>query len=564
MKTREENTEIWKKLRQYIVPYKRKLIIIMICMLFISSMTFLQPMLIREITDSGIMHNNMNIVVKYIILFLISAVFLELVKNIQNKKLIEIRGCVYDKLNGDAFNKIYLLPLKYYKDKNPTEVINMVLTDIQTIVAITERTTAFSILAFLQILVGIVGIFLIDYRIAISIIVLIPIKFIIVQFFSLKKSSINKMYLESNRKYHAWLGDQIAGIREGKMWDLYLVRLDELRERLNEINNIYKNSLNCDQYRESLDTLVNQVMNCVVYFLGGILAIKGKMSVGNILALITYCAYVIGPLSLLINAKYIFAGIRPSLERLFDFLALEEEKNTLFLREQTDEFLEDEVPVIEFCNVSFEYKKDKKILQSASIKIYKGEHIGIVGDNGVGKSTVFDLILGFAIPQEGSIKICGKPIEELGVRNVREKIACVSQSPYIFHASVRGNVDLKGNITDEEVEMVCRQSGAYDFIEKFKLRYSEKIGGQGEKISCGEKQKIAMARELLKKTDILLLDEACNGYDEKSGEKYLETLYTVYREKTIIMITHHKKELEYFDMVYELKEGKFLKNEKRL
>lgn len=131
----------------------------------------------------------------------------------------------------------------------------------------------------------------------------------------------------------------------------------------------------------------------------------------------------------------------------------------------------------------------------------------------------------------------------------------MSQKPYLYQTTVQGNVDLKMDSTKENIERVCRQSGASEFIKNLKLGYPEQIGQNGAKLSGGERQKIAVARMLIKGNNIILLDEASSGYDTETNEKLHDLIITEFKDRTVIMVTHRMEELKGFDYVYELKDG---------
>ncbi len=291
-------------------------------------------------------------------------------------------------------------------------------------------------------------------------------------------------------------------------------------------------------------------MDVALYILGGALVCRGDLTVGAVVAFISYSGYVTGPVASLINLKMHFARILPSAERLFSFLDREEESSgTRRLPEGVC------APVLCFDGVRFSYGEGREVLKGVSFRIMPGEKVAFIGKNGSGKSTIFNLLLRFYEPCGGEITADGIPVGEFPVDEYRGLFSVVSQEPYLFMDSIAGNVDLSGKRSREEVEKALKQSGAAEFIGKFPEGERTQTGNKGTKLSGGEKQKLA-ARALLKDAPVVLLDEASSGYDVES-DAYLHHIIThEMEEKTVLMITHHYHQLEGFDRIFYLEDGR--------
>ena len=226
-------------------------------------------------------------------------------------------------------------------------------------------------------------------------------------------------------------------------------------------------------------------------------------------------------------------------------------------KEQAEQVLEDlgRDMVFEVKNLVFGYEPGHPILNGISLCVKKGERIAIVGENGSGKSTLLNLLAGFYRPQKGIIKLYGAPVELMDIQDMRNRIAVISQRPYLFQGTIEENVNIDGKASRDAVVEACRKSGALGFIEKLDHGFGQKIGQDGAKLSGGERQKIAVARALLKNADILLMDEATEGFDVESNEALRELLHSELKNKTIVFITHKYKELESVDKVYRLSKG---------
>lgn len=188
----------------------------------------------------------------------------------------------------------------------------MIGSDIGNISSVTDRIATLSIGSCLQIVGGIIGLSLLDWRLSLLIIAVIPLKFYLVSLFSNKKSKIFENYIENNRLFSRWLGDCVSGIREMKLWNLFQIKYKQFDKLENDILNSYRDNLMIDQYNNDAIQMLDTLVNAILYILSGILIVNGKFTIGTSFAFITYSGYVVTPISFLVNIKYYFAEIEPS------------------------------------------------------------------------------------------------------------------------------------------------------------------------------------------------------------------------------------------------------------
>ena len=553
---KRNQTHIVKRILNYIIPYKAEVVVILICLMVTAVMTFLQPLFIQQITDKGMMDRNMPCILKFAGLIFAAGLISQIMEFVQNNYFISIHNKFSMALNKAAFTKMYRLPISYFSEKGGAEIVNTLGADIGNLLLITESVSALSISSLLQIIGGLIGLLILDWRLTFAIIILIPIKVLLTVWFSKRKNKLFDGFLEENRKYYSWVDDQISGIREMKLRNLFYIQSEKFYKLQKKIMDSYKDNSVWDQKKVFCEDILDVTLKCLLYILSGYLIMRRHMTIGSAFAFITYSAYVTVPVTALINIRYLFASVGPSAVRFFNFLDLPEEKY-LAVKDVKKTTRED--IIIEFDRVSFSYEEKRPILENVDFKVQRGEKVGIIGENGSGKSTVLDLLLGLYQPRSGVIKIEGVPMSELGLETVRGKIAIVSQRPYLYNATVEENVNLKGDASTEKIRKACEISGADTFINHLELGYQQSLGRDGAKLSGGERQKIAVARAILKDADILLMDEATVGYDIGSNQNMSVLFQKEFKEKTVIMVTHNYEELLMVDYVYEIKNGRLNK-----
>lgn len=212
---------------------------------------------------------------------------------------------------------------------------------------------------------------------------------------------------------------------------------------------------------------------------------------------------------------------------------------------------------IQLVDVGYEYVKGHPVLHEVSIEIKANTSVAIVGPSGVGKTTVVDMVVGLIDPISGTVEIDGRSLQEISLSSWRERIAYVPQGAVLFHDTVARNIAL--GVSDpkqEEIEDAARQAGADQFISNLPLGYSTVVGERGVTLSGGQRQRIALARALLRKPDLLILDEATSELDVNSEQRFQATLSELHGRTTMLIVAHRLSTVMGVDRVYVLEDGK--------
>jgi len=218
---------------------------------------------------------------------------------------------------------------------------------------------------------------------------------------------------------------------------------------------------------------------------------------------------------------------------------------------------------IELENVSFTYPNQKQLFHKLSLVIPKGKKVAIVGPTGSGKSTIINLILRFINPEEGKILIDGKNINDYDIDSVRENVSLVSQDTNLFNDSIKDNIKF-GNLDSsfEDIKNASINAGAHDFIENLTLKYDTSVGESGIKLSAGQKQRIAIARALIKNSPILLLDEATSSLDNITEKEVQSAINILMKNRTSLIVAHRLTTIENADLIYVIDNGKIVEKGK--
>jgi ATP-binding cassette subfamily B protein len=284
---------------------------------------------------------------------------------------------------------------------------------------------------------------------------------------------------------------------------------------------------------------------------GGYLVIQGQMTIGSLVAFSAYQSRAFSPLQVLMDLYLRIERAGVSLARIFEFLDIEKEH---------EEWEGKQLPVvhgeIEFHQVSFAYEANQPVLRDVSFRVPAGGRVTILGPSGTGKTTVIDLLTKLYEPTSGTILLDGHNLKDLDPLWLRGQIVVISHEPFLFHASLLENLRCASpEASPEEVTAAAEAVGLHEFVLSLPGGYDSIIGERGARLSAGQKQRIALARAILKHPKVLILDEAMSGLDVTSEADVRETLERLMAGRTTITVTHRISSLRQDDPVIVLEKG---------
>lgn len=545
-----KNTEkrILKRILKSLSQYKLEIGGITICYLVVTVTSFLSPILIAKITDEGMLQKNFQMILIFSMLLLGFATIEQLIGVGEARLFLRLRNHIRLQLGTEVFEKLLKINYSYYKESNSNEILEQITTDVERVSMVADRGIMYLVQFLLRIISGFIGLCYISWKLTLIVMLLIPVKYGLAKMLSEKKKQAVGATITSSNQLSSWYGDMINGMREIRMWNLQHAKKEHYIKEQKKILNLEKDMEMTDAINMSLDVFLEWMITCLLYLFGGYLVYVNGLTIGGVIAFISYSQYVTGPISSLLDMKMIFAGILPSAVRLYTFLDEEEE------HEKDEKIPLGQFEEIEFNNVSFAYE-DKKVLNQIHLKIKRGEKIAIIGKNGSGKTTLFQLLIRLLQPSEGIIRLNQKEASSYEMKEYRNLFGLVSQDVYLFADSIRDNICLGDAFENEKIEEVCAKSGLSKYLQSLSSGINQTIGKNGSKVSGGEKQKIALARAFLKNRPIILFDEATSNMDVESDADFTKLIKEELKDKTILMITHRYTNLEGMDRIFELTNG---------
>lgn len=270
------------------------------------------------------------------------------------------------------------------------------------------------------------------------------------------------------------------------------------------------------------------------------------LTIGGLLVISSYFTYILEPVSLFSSIGLILSDIKPAIDKYEEYMSYPEDENT---GSEIKLSLEESNYQIGIKNLSFKYNENL-VLKNISVSFEYGKKYALIGDNGAGKTTIIDLILRFVRYNEGLIELNNKPIDLYKIAQYRDLFAVVTQQSNLFDASIKENITAFGKYALDQKIM---DKPLFSFIKDLPDGLNTKVGSKSSMLSGGEKQKIALARALVKKAPILILDEPTSNYDSESKKNFYDLLDEI--KCTTIIISHDEEILQTVDYIVQLESG---------
>lgn len=546
------NRKAVKILLGFLGKYKKHIIIILICLIMITGLNFSIPILNREIMDEGFIGGNKTLLALLAALIFVIHGCSSLIDIITEQSRIQISSQIQIDLFQKAFVHLMKLKVEFFNTSNNTEIFNKLSMDVRTMASIADENIFRIITRVFSMFGGVIGLFIIDFKLTIVVLLFIPIKFLIMKYFAKRKKKIINESMQVCQEQARWFGDTVDGIKEIKLFNIIEYKCNEFAlkqknviEKLKEMNMLGRLNI-------CTDIVLVQLLIVIIYILGSTQVFDGAMSIGSIFAFITYSSYVTGPITSILSMGYLMAGVIPSTKRYFEFMSLSEEEDIALHQEEKVHFQQ-----LVLKDVIFSYDNGKEILSNVNIEIKKESKTAIIGKNGAGKSTIINLITRMYDPVAGEIFLNGYKINNYSLYTYRNLFSIVNQQIYLFNDTIRNNLCLYKTVDDVIINDAIRDSGLNELIEEVTLDYV--VGINGGMLSGGQKQKIALARALIHNKQIIIFDEA-NSSADASAELYINNLIKGrLADKTVIVITHRQGILECMDNIVHVENGKLIK-----
>lgn len=393
------------------------------------------------------------------------------------------------------------------------------------------------------------------FAIAVIIVVLYS---IIVLTFNKWYEKLNRIQMEDNAQLTSYMVESLNGIQTVKAYNAERKANLETEHKFVKLLKSIFNLCLAENLQSSIKTFVELIGGIVILWIGGISVINGEMTIGALITFNSLLAYFLDPVKNLINLQPQMQTAVVAADRLGEILDLEAEKTDKEYHKLQPESIAGD---IEIKNLKFRYGTRKLVLENINIKINKGQKVAFVGESGSGKTTLSKLLLHMYSAEEGEILINGNNIEDIQIERLRERIAYIPQETFLFSGTIFENLSLGlDDATMDDVIDASKMAQAHEFINELPLRYETMLDENGANLSGGQRQRIAIARAMLKKPDILILDEATSNLDAITERALDRTINEFSKDMTTIFIAHRLSTIKNCDKIFVMERGKIIES----
>ncbi len=530
-------------------------------LLFLSALVFMVfPWLIGIMVDIAQGKSELSYTLKDVGLFLILVLIVQgavsytrvlLFANVSEKGTADIRKALY--------RRLMTLPIPFFEESKTGDLISRITSDVDKLYSTFSITLAEFLRQIIILIVGIAFLVIMTPRLSAIMLATVPVVVICAIFFGRYIRKLSKERQEELAHSNSILGESIQAIQVVKA---FANELFEVRRYGQSIEKVVRIAMKYAHGRALFATFIVSVLFGALFFIiwqGAVMVQNGTISAGRLVSFVTYTFIIGGAIASLGNFYPEILGALGATERVREILNTPGE---ISLDDQGPQVESIQIDGhIEFDNVHFHYpsRPDIPVLRGIDLKIGAGEKVALVGQSGVGKSTIVQLLLQFYGIQSGDIRIDGKSIYQYNLSALRNHMSLVPQEVILFGGTVRENI-LYGreDATEEEVISAARQSNSWEFISSFPEGLDTIVGERGIKLSGGQRQRIAIARAILKNPEILLLDEATSSLDSESEKVVQEALDRLMEGRTSIIIAHRLSTIRDVDRIYVLDQGKIV------
>ncbi|MBV1888802.1 MAG: ABC transporter ATP-binding protein/permease [Proteobacteria bacterium] len=546
----------FKYFLSYITPHRSVLILAVVFMLGESAVSLLIPLIAGQFAE-GVMGqqaawglSNGQIIGLWLLVFILQAAFRFL-----NSYLITQSGAsIFAQLSVRLYEHLQSLPMSYFHNKKRGQVLALLTNDVATLSHFVTGTLIGLVPMLLTLVGAIVLMAIIDWQIALLVALLTPIFYLALKLLGKKIRPISSELMQKQADSVAVLEENLGLLSLIKAYVREPLELQRFKSSASAVLQLRQQQLRMQAMLGPVVQLLASMGVLAVLWLSSQHLQSGTLTAAELVSLLLYGLLFSRPMSALANLYGDIQQARGGAERLLEIFAV--------APEPIDENLAEMLPVtgvIDFRNINFHYPGGEQLFEGFNFHIDAGETVAITGSNGAGKSTLVHMLMRFFDPQSGIIQLDGTDISKVSLASLRQQIGLVSQHVLLSDISVAGNIAYgKPDASDGDIEAAARAANAHDFIVALPLGYQTVIGEQGVRLSGGQRQRLALARALLVKPAILILDEATSMFDPHGEEVFLHECREQLRSRTVIMITHRPATLALADRVMRLDNGQLI------
>ncbi len=542
----------------FAVPYRKVVFAIVLITLLMAAVNAAEPLILKYLFDDLTSKRQVKTLVACLVILVALGIFREVATAFSNWLTWHARLGIHHRLLENTVERLHRVPLSFHRNEGVGAIMTRLDRGIQGFIAAITQIL-FNVFPAILYLVISIGIMLnLNWKLAALVLCFVPLPAALAAWAGPEQTRRERALLNQWVKIYSRFNEVLSGIVTVRSFTMEQMEKQRFLRDVHLANQVVIRGV-------GLDTGLGAATNLVVTFarigaiaLGGVLLLHGQITVGTLVAFLGYVGGLFGPVQGLTGIYQTIQRADVSLDEIFSILDVQD---TLGDSPDAVELTHVRGEVI-FENVKFNYEtRNRPVLDGVNLTVRPGETLAIVGPSGSGKSTMMALLMRFYDPSEGVIRVDGLDLRSVKQASLRQNVGVVLQEPLLFNDTIRNNIAYgRPNATPLEIEEAAKAANAHDFIMHLPEGYDASAGERGCRLSVGERQRVTIARALLKDPPIIVLDEATSSLDAESEALVQDALERLMKARTTFVIAHRLATVVHADRIIVLREGKIVES----
>jgi len=516
---------------------------------------FVFPKMAGLVIDNVLIPHKADLLLTYV-LIVVAALFAQ---NALNALRIRFNNTFEQKvifdLRRDLYRTLQRLPLRWYDSRATGDIITRVIDDVTAMERVLIDGVEQGLIASLQIVGVGIYLFTLNAHLAAWMLLPLPVLFVGVIWYTLTAKARYKEQRKAASAMNSLLLDNLQGVRQIKSYareETELARFSTSAKLVGETQLVIMRTWS---WYSAAMAFFGALGSAIVLYVGGRDVLNDTMTYGELFTFVLFVGMFYEPVKSLHQINQLYQAGRASSDRVAEILDAATEN----YGEETDRPIVRARGQVEYRNVSFAYRPDVTALHDINVAVKPGQCVALVGPTGAGKSTLVSLLSRFYEATGGEILLDGRNVAGISLRELREQIGVVSQETFLFNGTILDNLRFgRPNATRQEIEEMARAACVHEFVAGLPEGYDTHVGERGVKLSVGEKQRISIARALLKNPPVLVLDEATASVDTATEQLIQQALHRLLAGRTSFVIAHRLSTVRHADLILVLQKGRIL------
>lgn len=548
-----------RRLWDYIGRERKWLAIVFVFVLIDSALTLAGPYLIGTSVNAIADRSGVNFRLLGFALFALLAAYIgdAVLTWLQGWLMAGVSQRIVLSLREALFAKLHKLPLAYFDTRRHGEIMSRLSNDIDNVSTTVSQTTSQLMSGAIAIVGSLVMMLALSPLLTLASLITVPLVYLLAKTITKRTALLFKEQQAQLGMLNGQIEETISGVEAVKSFNRERTVINSFEETNRKLRDIGIRAQIWSGFLMPLLSVINNIGFAAVAIVGGTLAVKGIITVGVIASCISYSRQFVRPLNDMANIYNVLQSGIAGAERVFELIDEKEEP----LDEPEAEKLREPKGEVEFDNVDFGYRPDAPIVRGMSFRAPAGTNVALVGPTGAGKTTIVNLLTRFYDVTGGSVRIDGRDIRDYTRDSLRSAFGIVLQDTYLFSGTIKDNIKYgKPDATDEEVREAALAANADGFIRQLPWQYETELTENGGNLSQGQRQLLAIARVVLAKPSILILDEATSSIDTRTERHIQDALLHIMKGRTAFIIAHRLNTIRDADTIMVIDKGSIVES----